>query len=158
MCDNNFPSLVVSLFSWRCPASSTSSFLHAAMNLRPLSEAISTHILAYNAVDFHSPTMSNAQMSLCTQSVHFFSLFLPRPLRTAPTRFSNTIRFGSRPPLVRISVPAHKTLLVRNVVSMISHRVISRARLYEVIRCSGLLQCAPMMRGKIWSCTVRSLA
>ena len=43
--------------------------------------------------------------------------------------------FGSRPPLImRMSVPTHKkNLLVRNVVSMFSHRVISRARLYEVM-------------------------
>ena len=59
------------------------------------------------------------------------------------------IRFDSRPPLIRMSVPTHKSLLVRNVVSMLSHRVISRARLYEVIRCSGFLLYAPMMRSKI---------
>ena len=34
VCDSNFPSLVASLFSWRCLAASSSSFLHAAMNLR----------------------------------------------------------------------------------------------------------------------------
>ena len=38
-------------------------------------------------------------MSLCTQSVHSF-YFPPRPLRTAPSRFHNTICFGSRPPLI----------------------------------------------------------
>ena len=68
-------------------------------------------------------------------------LFLvpPRPLRTSPSRFPNTICFfGSRPPLIRMSVLAHKSLLVRNVVSMLSHAVISKARLYEVIRWSGL--------------------
>ena len=75
-------------------------------------------------------------------------LFLlpPRPLRTAPSRFPNMIRFGSRPPLIRMSVPAPKSLLVRNVVSMLSHEVISRARLYEVIRWSDLLRCVLMMR------------
>ena len=40
-----------------------------------------------------------------------------------------------------MSVPAHKSLLVRNVVSMLLHRVISRERLYEVIRWTGLLRC-----------------
>ena len=35
VCDNNFPSLVASLFFRRCLAASTSSFLQAAMNLRP---------------------------------------------------------------------------------------------------------------------------
>ena len=157
VCDNNFPSLVASLFSWRCLAASTSYFLHAAMNLRPLSVTASTHTSAFNAVAFHSPVMPNARMSPCTQSVDSFS-FPHRPLRTAPLRFPNMIRFGSRPPFVRMSVPAHKSLLVRNVVSMLSHRVISRAQLYEVILWSGLLRCAPMMRSKTRWCTVRSLA
>ena len=96
-------------------------------------------------------------VALYTQSIHSFS-FPPRPLRTAPSRFPNMIRFGKHPPLIRKSVPAHKILLVRNVVSMLSHRVISRARLYEVIRWSSLLRCAPMMRSKTRWCTVRSLA
>ena len=148
--------LLVSLFSRRCLAASTFSFLHAAMNLRPSSVTVSTHTSVFNAVVFPSPAMPNARMSLCTQSVHSFS-FLPRPLRTAPSRFPNMIRFGNSPPLIRMSVPAHKSLLVRNVVSMLSCRVISRARLYEVIRWSGLLRCAPMMRSKTRWCTVRSL-
>ena len=49
---NNFPSLAASLFSWRCLAACTSSFLHAAMNLRPLSATVSTHTSATNAVAF----------------------------------------------------------------------------------------------------------
>ena len=139
VCDNNFPSLVASLFSWRCLAVSTSFFLHAAMNLRPPSVTVSTHTSAYNAVAFQSPAMPNAWMSLCTQLVHYFS-FRPRPLRTAPSRFPNTIRFGSRPPLIRMSVPAHKSSFVRNVVSMLSHRVISR---HGCMRSSdGLVSCA----------------
>ena len=97
MCDNTFPSLVASLFSWRCLAASTSYFLHAAMNLRPPSVTVSTHTSAFNFVAFQSPAMPNARMSLCTQSIHSFS-FPPRPLRTAPSRFPNTIRLGSRPP------------------------------------------------------------
>ena len=103
------------------------------MNLRPPSMTVSAHTSAFNAVAFQSsPVMPNAPMSLYTQSVHSLSL-PPRPFRTAPSRFPNTIRFGSRPPLIRMSVPAHeKSLLVRNVVSMLSRRVImSRARLHE---------------------------
>ena len=89
---------------------------------------------AFNAIVFQSPVMPNARMSLCTQSVHSSFSFPPRPLRTAPSRFPNMIRFGNRPPLIRgRSVPAHKSLLVRNVVSMLSHRVISRARLYDPV-------------------------
>ena len=127
------------------------------MNLRPPSVTASTHTSAFNPIAFHSPVMSNDWMSLCTQSVHSFS-FPPRLLRTASSRFSNMIRFGSHPLLVRMSVRAHKSLLVRNVVSMLSRRVISRAGLYKVIRWSGLLRCAPMMRSKTRWCTVRSLA
>ena len=127
------------------------------MNLRPPSVNVSTHTSAFNAVAFQSPAMPNARMSLCTQSVYSFSI-PPRPLRTAPSRFPNTIHFGRRPPLIRVNVPAHKSLLVRDVVSMFSYPVISRARLYEIIRWSGLLRCAPMIRGKTRRCTVRSLA
>ena len=135
------------LFSWQCLTASISSFLRAAMNLRPPSATVPIQTSAFNAVAFQSPAMPNARMSLCTQSVHSFP-FSPRPLRTAPSRFPNTIHFGSRPPLIRMSVPAHKSLLVRNVISMLSHRIISRARLYEVIRWSGLLRCVPMIRSK----------
>ena len=83
--------------------------------------------------------------------------FPPRPLCIAPSRFPETICFGNNPTLIRMSVPAHKILLVRNVASVLSHPVISRARLYEVIRLSGLLCCAPMMRSKTRWCMVRSL-
>ena len=138
-------------------AASSSSCLHAAMNLRPPFVTVSTQTSAFTAIVSQSPVMLNARMSLCTQSVHSFS-FPPRPLRTAPSRFPNMIRFGNRPPLIRRSVPAHRSLLVRNVVSMLSHPVISRARLYEVIRWSGLLRYAPMMRSKTRWCTVRNLA
>ena len=85
--------------------------------------------------------MPNAQISLCTQSVHLFS-FPPRSLHTAPSRFPSTIHLGSHPPLIQMSAPAHKSLLVRNVVLMVPHRVISRARLLRVIRRSDLLRCA----------------
>ena len=130
MCDN-FPSLVDSLFSWRCLAASTSYFLHAATNLRPPTVTVSTHTSVLNAITFQSPVMPNARVSLCTQSVHSF-FFPPRPLRTAPStlsRFPNMIRFGSHPSLIRMGFPAYKSLLVRNAVSMLSRRVISRARL-----------------------------
>ena len=62
--------------------------------------------------------------------------------------FLNVIRFGNRPPLIRISDPAHKSLLVRSVVSMFAHPVILWARLYEVLRWSGVLPFALMMRSK----------
>ena len=97
------------------------------MTLRPPSVIVLAHTSASNAVVFQSlAIMPNARMSLCTQSVHYFS-FPPRSLRTVSSRFPNTRRFGNRPPLIRVSAPAHKSPLVRNVVSMLSHRIISRA-------------------------------
>ena len=158
MCFNNFPNLVASLFFYQFLAASTSYFLHAAMNLHPPSVTVSSQTSVFiNAVAFQFPVMSNARMSPCTQSVHSV-FFPPRPLRIAPSRFLITIRFDSRPPLIRMNVPVHKCLLVHNVVSMLSHPIISRAQLHEIIRWSSLLCCAPMMRSKTRWCTVRSLA
>ena len=86
------------------------------------------------------PSMPNFRMSLCTQLVHSFS-FPPRPLRTAPSRFPNTIRFRSHPPLIRMSAPAHKRLLVRNFFSILSHRGLSPG--HGCTRSSdGLVSCA----------------
>ena len=125
--------------------------------LGPPSVTASTQTSAFNAIVFQSPVMPNARMSLLYTVGPLF-LLPTRPLRTVPSRFPDMIRFGNRSPLIRRSVPAHKSLLVRNVVSMLSHPVISSARLYEVIWWSGLLRCAPMMRSKTRWCTVRSLA
>ena len=105
------------------------------------------HTAASNAFAFQSPSTPNARMSLCTQSVYSVS-FPPRPLCIAPSRLPNTIHFRHRRQLNWMSAPAHRNLLLRNVVSMLSNRIISRARLYEVIRWSGLLRCTPMMRSK----------
>ena len=105
--DYNLLRLVVSLFSWGSLSASTSYFLHAAINLRPPSVTVSTHISAFNTVASQYSAKPNARMSLCTQSVYSFSL-PPRPLRTAPSRFLIRIRFGNLPLLIRISAPAHK--------------------------------------------------
>ena len=83
--------------------------------------------------------------------------FLPRPLRTAPSTFLNTIRFGNSPPLIRMSVPANESPLVPKAISMLSYAAISRARLCEVIRWSVILRCAPIMRSETRWCPVRSL-
>ena len=47
---------VASLFSWRCLAASSYSFLHAAINLRPPSVTASTHISALDAIAFAIPS------------------------------------------------------------------------------------------------------
>ena len=57
VCDNKFPSLVASLFSWRCLAAPTYSFLHVAMNLRPPSMAVFTHTSVFNTVAFQLPPL-----------------------------------------------------------------------------------------------------
>ena len=62
------------------------------------------------------------------------------PYCTLKVPIPNTIRFGNRPPLILVSLLSRQILLVRKVVV-----VISRARLYEVVRWSGLLRCATMM-------------
>ena len=114
--DKNFHRLVASLPPRRSLAASTSSSPHAAISLCPPSMTVSTHTSASNAVAFQSPALPSTQTSLCTQSIHYIS-FPPRPLRTAPSRLLNTIRFGNHAPLIRMSVPAHKSIFVRNVVS-----------------------------------------
>ena len=62
-----------------------------------------------------------------------------------PSRVPSTIRSRSCPPVIGMSASAYKWFLVRNVVLMLSHGVISRAQLYEIIRWSGLSSCAPAM-------------
>ena len=47
--------------------------------------------------------------------------FPPRPLRTAPSSSPKTTRFGSRPPLIQLNAPAHRSLLVLNFISVFSH-------------------------------------
>ena len=84
---------------------STLPFLHVTINLCPPSVMVSTHTSASNAVAFQSSAVPTARTSTCTQSFHYFS-FLPRPLRTAPSRFQNTILFGSCTALIRMSDPA----------------------------------------------------
>ena len=147
MCDNNFvSSLVASLLSWRFLAVSASYFLQAAINLRPPSVTVSTHISASNTVAFQPPATSNARMSfLYKKMVHSVS-FPPHPLHTAPSRFPNSIRFGGRAQLIRMSTPAHKSFSCA-ALSQCSHTGSSRGRglLYEDIRWSGSLRCASMM-------------
>ena len=64
-----------------------------------------------------------------------------RPFRTSPSRFPNMIRFGNSPPLVRITAPVRKSLLVRNVVSKCSHTQLSQG--HGCTRSSdGLVSCA----------------
>ena len=99
-------------------------------DLRPPSVTVSIYASASNAIVFQSLAMRNAWVSLCTQSVPSFS-FPPYPLRTASSRFPNTICFfGKCPPLIRMSTPDHKRPFVTNVISMLAHPVISRVRLY----------------------------
>ena len=54
---NKFPSLVASIFSLQRLATSISSFLNAAINLRPLSVNVSTHTSASNAASLSNPPL-----------------------------------------------------------------------------------------------------
>ena len=120
--DNNVPSLVASLFSWRCLAPSTSSFLHAAINLRPPSTRLSQPTRL-------PPTPSLPNRPLCQtpgcRSVRSGSTLSPsHPVLSAlyPQGFRTRFALANRPSLIQISAPAHeKSLLLRNVVSMHSH-------------------------------------
>ena len=58
----------------------------------PTFVTVLSDISASNTFVSQSPAIPNARMSLCTQSVPCFS-FPPRVLRTAPSGFSNMIRF-----------------------------------------------------------------
>ena len=145
-----------SFLSCRSLAAASASFLHAAVNLHHPSVMVSIHTRFSNVIPSQPPRYANAWRSLSTQPIHFFSL-PPCPLRAEPSRFPNTIRFGNRPPLIRISVPAYKSLIVRKVVLVLSRLVISMVWVQEVIQRCGPLRYAPMMRSKTQWCTVRSL-
>ena len=89
MCDNNFlSSLVASLLSWRFLAVSASYFLHAAINLRPPSVTVSTHISASNTVAFQPPATSNARMSFLYKNMVHSVSFPPHPLHTDTLKVS----------------------------------------------------------------------
>ena len=88
---------------------------------------------------FSVPRSANGpDVALCAIDPLFLFRTVFCPLLIALSRFPNTIRFGNRPPLVQMSVPAHESLLVRKVVSMLSCPVISWARLQEIVRWSDL--------------------
>ena len=136
VCDSNFPGLVSCLFSWRCPAASTYYFLHAAINFHPPSVTVSTHTSASSDVAFQTPGCRSVSNRSTLSPLGTLKVSEHKPLRQPPAAHSDEL-------------PAHqKSFLVRNVVSMLSHRVISSARLYEVIRWSGLWPCVPIMRSK----------
>ena len=119
---NNFPNTAVSLFSWFISSRIYLLFPPRAINLAPPFVTVSTltHNSASNAVAVSSPAMPNARTSLCTQSVHSFSL-PPGPLLTAPSRFPNTIRFGNRLLLIRMSAPPAPPSLQKKKSSRTQH-------------------------------------
>ena len=75
-----FPVSLLLSFSCRCLAASTSSFLQAAVNLRPPSVTVSTYTPGSNAIAFQTPAITNIRISLFQQSVH---LSPPHPLLSA---------------------------------------------------------------------------
>ena len=104
-----------------------------------LHDRLNPHISASNAVTFQSLAMSNARISLCTQSVHSFSI---PPRLFLPSRFPNTIHFGNRQPLIQMKAPARKI----NVFSCASSSQCSHTGLSRGHDCTrsfdGLVSCA----------------
>ena len=139
-----------SLFLRRDSAAFSSSFLHAAMNLRLPSVTISNHLPGSNAAVLHPslPPIPNIRRSSATQSVHSFSL-PPRPRRPGISSAPAMIRLGKRRSSTRMSAPPHNNLLVRTVVSILSQPVRWRARSYERVRWSRDLHQAPRIRSSI---------
>ena len=86
----HFPVLFSSFCSWRCLTGYLPSFLHTVITPRPCSVTFSILTPVPDAVAFETQPMSKARTSLCTQSIYCIS-FLLHPLRTAPSRFLNTI-------------------------------------------------------------------
>ena len=83
--DNNFfPSLVAVLSSWRYLATSISSFLHAAINLRSPSVSASAHTSASNPVAFQSPTL---YYKLVRTGKSFAAAVVPEDLKTETSVF-----------------------------------------------------------------------
>ena len=134
------------LFSRRSLAVSTCFFLHAAMNLRPPFLTVSTHTSASNTVSSYPLAAKRPDIALYAVGP---LVLLPTP--STPHCTINVSQYDSlwQPPTAYSDErPRPQSLLVRSVILMLSHPVISRARLYEVIRWSCLLRCAPMMRSK----------
>ena len=124
MCDDNYPSLVASLFSWRCLPASTSYFLHVAMNLRRPSVTVPTHTSASNAVVFQSPTMPNTRVSVLYAIGPLFLLPAPSSLHCT-LKVSEHESLGSRAPLIWMSALAQKLWCA--TLSQRSHTGLSQA-------------------------------
>ena len=108
------------------------SFPPRGHKLRPTSVTVSTLTSASNAVTVLSSPRYTERPDIALYAISpLFLLTTPSSphctlkASQGKTRFPNRIRSGNRPPLVRMSAPAHKSLLVHNIVSMLSHRVIS---------------------------------
>ena len=148
MCDNSCSSLVASLFSSRCVAASISSFLHAAMNLRPPSVIVPTHTSAFKRRRFPVPRYVKRRMSLCTQSDHFKNLLSTASFPPCTLKVSKHDSLWQPPTAHSDERPRPQKSSRSQRRLNASHRAISSARSYEVVRCSDLLHYAPMMRSK----------
>ena len=115
-----------STFSWPSLAASTSCSYHAAINFCLSFVTVYPHLCLRRRC-FPVPRYAE-RLDAALYAIG--PLFFPptRPLCIASSTFPITNRFGSLPPLIRMSVPAHESLFVRKVVSMFSHRIIPSAR------------------------------
>ena len=115
-----------SLFLCRCSDAFSSSFTHAAINLQPPSCTVLYQAAGSSAAVLQSPVMTNSQRSSATQSVHYFSS-PPGPRSPAFSSSPDLTFLGSLWSPMRSSAPDHNNLLMRTVVSMLSHSVRWRA-------------------------------
>lgn len=122
-----FSTSSASLFFRWSSAGLSSSFLHVAITLRPLSITICRRFPGSNAAFFHpsSSPVPNNQRPSATQAVHSFS--------RAPFHAGDPlmIHLDNLQLSIRMSAPAHHILLVRTVVSMFSQPIRSRASSYQ---------------------------
>ena len=117
-----------SLFLCRCLEVFYFSFTHhAAINLQPPRTVLYQTPRSSEAV-LQSPVIPNSQRSSATRSVHSFSP-PPGPRFPAFSSSPDMTLLGNLWSPMQSSAPAYSNLLVRTVVSMVSHSVRWRASL-----------------------------
>ena len=145
-----------SLLLCRCLDAFSSSFTHSAINLQPPSRTVLYQAPGSSEALFQSLVMPNRRRFSATQPVHYFSFPLG-PRFPASSNSPDMTLLGNLWSPMRSSAPDHNNLLVRMVVSMLSHPVRWRASLDERIHLFGDLHQAPWIRSNILWCVVWEL-
>ena len=121
---------------------------HAAINLHPPSHTVLYRTLGSSAEVLQFPVMPNRRPSTATQSVHYL-YFHPSPRFPAFSSSPDMTLLDNVWSLTRSSALDHNNLLVRTVVSILSHSVRWRASLQERVRLFGDLHEAPRIQSNI---------